>query len=169
MKKSGSEFAIFLEDEDETLRLGQNLAKLFMSLGRYPALFFSGPLGAGKTTMIRGIVKNLPGGRDAQVSSPSFNILNIYPTQPETAHFDLHRLEGMGLDPESEDILLDEDRFILVEWSEFLPDNLWPADIMRVNICIQGRGRTAVVSFPDRSMKGLMTCCQDHDPKILPY
>ena len=57
-----------------------------------------GELGAGKTTLVRGLVEALPGGQDAEVASPSFNLVNLYPTQPETAHVDLYRCEGAPLD-----------------------------------------------------------------------
>ena len=153
MKKTGERILFFLEDEQKTLNLGQRLAETLIGLDEYPALLFTGPLGAGKTTIIRGIVQELPGGEDAEVSSPSFNILNIYPTKPETAHFDLYRLEGRGLDPESEDILFDEDKFILVEWSEFLPKDLWPDNFIWVELGLHECGRLLEMFVSHKSIK----------------
>lgn len=138
-------FSIFLRDESKTLAFGQGLARLFQESGIYPAILFKGELGAGKTTMIRGIVNALPGGQDSEVSSPSFNILNIYPAEPEVAHFDLYRLEGRNMDPESEDILLDRTRLVLVEWSEFLPEWAVPDNVLFINLRIDRSGRLAEI------------------------
>lgn len=139
------QFSFFLTDESQTLAFGQGLVRIFQESGRYPAILFKGELGAGKTTMIRGIVRALPGGEEAEVSSPSFNILNIYPAEPEVAHFDLYRLEGGKMDPESEDILLDKSRLVLVEWSDFLPEWAMPDDALLINLRIDRSGRMAEV------------------------
>jgi tRNA threonylcarbamoyladenosine biosynthesis protein TsaE len=53
-----------------------------------------GDLGSGKTTFVRGLVAALPGGEEAEVASPSFNLVNVYPTRPEVVHMDLYRLRG---------------------------------------------------------------------------
>ncbi|WP_244147290.1 tRNA (adenosine(37)-N6)-threonylcarbamoyltransferase complex ATPase subunit type 1 TsaE [Desulfonatronovibrio hydrogenovorans] len=135
-----------LKDQEATLDFGQKLARLLMRSAEYPTVMFRGPLGAGKTTMIRGIVSGLPGGAEAEVSSPSFNILNIYPTTPETAHFDLYRLEGAGLDPESEDILFEGNRLVLVEWSELLPARLMPEQALVLEIQIKKDHRVVQLS-----------------------
>ncbi len=156
LENTETKFSFYLNDEEQTIRLGHGLANTFIRRGKYPALLFTGPLGAGKTTMIRGIVMALPGGQDAEVSSPSFNILNIYPTKPEAFHFDLFRLDGIGLDPESEDVLMDGDKFILTEWSEFLPKGLCPENSIQVNLYIHGSGRIAELIIKDRSIKDMI-------------
>lgn len=85
-------------------------------------VLFYGDLGSGKTTMTRAFVAALPlgaHGEEAEVSSPSFTLCNLYPTQPEVAHFDLYRLEHGPAD----DALLDafdEGNIVLVEWAERL-------------------------------------------------
>lgn len=152
LDKTSASLSFFLKDQSRTVYLGQKLADYFMHMGKYPVLLFAGPLGAGKTTMIRGIVQSLPGGRYAEVSSPSFNILNIYPTSPETAHFDLYRLEGGDLDPESEEILFDESRLVLVEWSQHLPEDFRPADSMKIILSFEGRGRKAQIVAGDEQL-----------------
>lgn len=156
MEKTEARISFYLENEDETFQLGRALTMMFRELDRYPALMFAGELGAGKTTMIRGIVAAMPGGEHAQVSSPSFNIMNIYPTKPETAHFDLYRLEGMALDPESEETLLDMDKFVLVEWSEFLPEKLRPENNMQIRISLKNQGRQVEVSTKDRAVQDMV-------------
>lgn len=165
MENTSAKILFDLKDEDETLSLGRGLAKIFIRLDKYPAVLFSGPLGAGKTTMIRGIVDALPGGGEAAVSSPSFNILNIYPTTPEVAHFDLYRLEGLGLDPESEDILLEENMLVLVEWSEFLPGDLQPENSVQVNLFFLDSGRRAELIIKDKSIKDMINGQEINPPR----
>ncbi len=152
MNRQGNKLSFFLSDEEHTDFLGQCLGRALLALDRYPALLFTGPLGAGKTTLIRGVVKALPGGENAEVSSPSFNILNIYPTKPRAAHFDLYRMEGMELDPESEEVLLDSQRLIMVEWSEFLSRGLWPEERFLINIAFEDQGRTVKMETDNRAL-----------------
>ncbi len=110
---------------DVTKRLANALAQCLHITGPGIALLCHGPLGAGKTTLIHAMVADLPGGEQAEVSSPSFNLCNIYPTQPEIAHYDLYRLAGTGQHAELYDYM-EEDRVIIVEWAEYLPADIHP-------------------------------------------
>lgn len=139
--------SLFLPDQNATLALGGKLGRFLSCRTVYPAVLFRGELGAGKTTMIRGIVSALPGGDQAEISSPSFNLVNIYPTSPQTAHVDLYRLGGMDLDEFVQEILLSQDMLVLVEWSEYLSPGLTPADRIEVALSFSGESRTAVFSF----------------------
>jgi tRNA threonylcarbamoyl adenosine modification protein YjeE len=58
-------------------------------------LLLDGPLGAGKTTLVRALVEAL-GGDGAQVSSPTFTLLHQYDCQPPMIHLDAYRLAGPG-------------------------------------------------------------------------
>ncbi|HEU6438784.1 MAG TPA: tRNA (adenosine(37)-N6)-threonylcarbamoyltransferase complex ATPase subunit type 1 TsaE [Nitratidesulfovibrio sp.] len=126
-----------LPGPDDTLRLGRVLALALATQPGARILLLSGGLGAGKTTLVRGMVEALPGGDNAEVSSPSFNICNMYPTRPETAHYDLYRLEqapGAAL-AVADDALLDlletegpRRALVIVEWAERLPANVLPPD-----------------------------------------
>ncbi len=72
-----------------------------------------GELGAGKTTLVRGVLAGL--GYDGGVRSPTFNLVHVYDTVPPVLHADLYRVataEGLGL----EDYL--DDHVCLVEWAE---------------------------------------------------
>ncbi len=86
--------------------------------------FLKGELGAGKTTLVRLFVDGLPGGVDSEVSSPSFNLYNIYPTMPEVVHIDLYRC--LDLEEEILEYLSKEDIIIFVEWCDKLPLIYWP-------------------------------------------
>lgn len=117
-----------------TLRLGGLLAGLLAGRGSLPPLLLEGSLGAGKTTLVRGLVAGLPNASAAEVSSPSFNIVNFYPTRPEVAHFDLYRLEGRP-PPEALFEALDRpDLWVIVEWAGHLDRRHWPEDALLVSL-----------------------------------
>lgn len=120
---------IRLRGPDQTMRLGAILA---LSLPeRTGHIFLEGPLGAGKTTLVRGLAASLHGHEQAEISSPSFNLVNLYPTRPPIAHVDLYRLDKIiGLD-ESILELLEKTRYlVLLEWPDRLPERLRPASYL---------------------------------------
>jgi tRNA threonylcarbamoyl adenosine modification protein YjeE len=96
-----------------------------------------GPLGAGKTTLVRALVRALHGSDDA-VSSPTFVFRHTYTGTPIIEHVDLYRIEDPS---ELADLALDDalgpDRIVLIEW----PDRAeaWlPAE--RIEVAIEGAG-----------------------------
>lgn len=97
-----------------------------------------GPLGAGKTTFVRAVVRSLHGADDA-VSSPTFVFRQRYDGSPPVEHLDLYRIE----DPAAElpELGLDDafaaDRVVLVEWPENA-GGLLPA--ARIEVEIDGLG-----------------------------
>lgn len=115
-----------LKDAEATLQLGRVLAQCAAKHSPVPALLLQGDLGSGKTTLVRGAVESLPGAENAEVSSPSFNIFNVYPTTPQAAHFDLYRLEGMPPDEELHEFIADPETLVIVEWIQYLTAEDWP-------------------------------------------
>ena len=109
--------------EEETIALGEELAR---ALPRRAAVLLIGNLGAGKTTLAKGIVKGLGAATPEEVSSPTFTLIHEYGEGPKVYHVDLYRLEQtsevrtLGLDE-----LFDQDAVVLVEWgerfAEFMP------------------------------------------------
>ena len=75
-------FTFVLESLDDTARLGTLLAGMMQNAPQVRALLLQGDLGSGKTTLTRSLVAALPGGDQAEISSPSFTICNNYPTCP---------------------------------------------------------------------------------------
>ncbi|HYE46263.1 MAG TPA: tRNA (adenosine(37)-N6)-threonylcarbamoyltransferase complex ATPase subunit type 1 TsaE [Caulobacter sp.] len=130
---------VVLADEAATQALGRRLAAL---LGPGEAICLSGPLGAGKSTLARALVRALT-TPDEEVPSPTFTLVQFYETgRFPLAHFDLYRLT----DPdEAYEIGLDEaldGGAALVEWPQRLEGRL-PADRLDIEIAFEGEGRTA--------------------------
>ena len=77
-----------------------------------------GELGAGKTTFVRGVARGT--GSKADVASPTFQLVRVYPGHLQLAHVDLYRIEKSS---ELRDLGLDEladDGAVVVEWGERL-------------------------------------------------
>jgi tRNA threonylcarbamoyladenosine biosynthesis protein TsaE len=138
---------LFLPDETATLALGRAMAKSLPENWDSPTVLLRAALGSGKTTLARGFVSALSGSEDAEVASPSFNLVNVYPTDPSVVHIDLYRLGEGFLDAGLEE-LLDAGhgysrRAVLVEWAEYLPDFLRPPSFIDLELAEEGPGRTA--------------------------
>ncbi len=110
-------------------------AELALHLSQCPcSLLMQGPLGAGKTSLVRALVRHLPGGSEAEVSSPSFTIFNLYPTYPQIVHCDLYRCgQGSRLPDEAWDVL-DNGALLVCEWSEYLDPADAPSDSLLLTL-----------------------------------
>ena len=131
---------VTLSDAESTVALGRRLARAICAVRgeggeMVRTILFFGELGAGKTTFTRGLVENLPGGDDAEVSSPSFTLCNSYPTDPPILHCDLYRSEAGRLPDEVEEALDADTGLLLVEWAERIPVDALPAK--RLDILFQ--------------------------------
>ncbi len=137
---------IFLEKDQDTLNLGKIIASLIKE-GIVCPLFFQGSIGVGKTSLIKAIVKSLYGGEEAEVSSPSFNLFNIYPTKPEVIHFDLYRCEKGIIPDEVFDYLYYTDSLVMVEWVEYLPKEFWPEEAVLFLMEFWNKGRKVILKW----------------------
>jgi len=127
-----------LPDENATLEMGAKLAKILPLKG---IVFLHGPLGAGKTTLVRGLLRAL--GHTGSTKSPTYTIVEPYDlAERKVFHFDLYRIA----DPEELEYLgfrdyLNEDCLCLIEWPEkgeaFLPQ----AD-MELSLSYEGEARS---------------------------
>lgn len=115
--------------EDETIALGRRFAN------EWPAqalVLLIGDLGAGKTTLTKGIVEGR--GIADPVTSPTFTLIHEYGNPPRVFHIDLYRLDeaaevaSLGLDE-----LMDRPALTLIEWGERFPE-LWPRNRIEVRL-----------------------------------
>jgi len=134
---TGRQNKIFFTDSaDQTITMGKNLAKI---LKNGDVVVFSGCLGAGKTTFIKGIALGL-GVNENDIKSPSFTLVNEYHGTIPLYHFDLYRMKNNSELYEIgwNDYLM-RDNIIVVEWGEkaknFLPEK-------RVEILMEITGET---------------------------
>ncbi|BCH21364.1 tRNA (adenosine(37)-N6)-threonylcarbamoyltransferase complex ATPase subunit type 1 TsaE [Mesorhizobium sp. L-8-3] len=134
-----------LPDEQATTRLGGDIAA---ALRHGDAIALRGDLGAGKTTLARGLIRALAGDPDLEVPSPTFTLVQAYDTQIPVQHFDLYRLAAPD---ELDELGFDEALaagVALVEWPEKAGDRL-PADMVVVELADAGEGRVATIRGPD--------------------
>jgi tRNA threonylcarbamoyladenosine biosynthesis protein TsaE len=126
---SKQEFTLRLADESATVDFGKRLGQCFRNGGR---LYLHGDLGAGKTTLSRGILRSF--GHKGAVKSPTFTIVEPYEL-PDISiyHFDLYRLadanelEYIGIDD-----YFEAGNLCLVEWPERAADTLPQCDMQIV-------------------------------------
>jgi tRNA threonylcarbamoyladenosine biosynthesis protein TsaE len=150
-----AEATLRLPDEAATLALGRALAA---HLSQTPGfgLRLTGELGAGKTTLVRGLVAALPGGDQAEVASPSFNICNVYPTKPPVEHYDLYRVEQTGCPEELWERLEAGGALVAVEWAQYLPPACEDEDWLSVVLRSHGDGRIAVLVSAGEESAGFL-------------
>lgn len=117
------------QTEEETIALGEKLAAEFPA---HAVVLLIGQLGAGKTTLAKGIVKGLGAARPEDVSSPTFTLIHEYTPLADARgsagpsivyHIDLYRLDTaaqvatLGLDE-----IFDRRAVVLIEWGERFPE-----------------------------------------------
>lgn len=110
---------LVLPDAEATGRLGATIAPL---LQPGDAVLLCGPLGMGKSTLARALIRALT-TPDEDVPSPTFTLVQFYEADPPVAHFDLYRLSSPD---EAFEIGLDEaldEGCVLIEWPERLGDD----------------------------------------------
>lgn len=106
-----------LADEAATRELGAALLKTAPETAGWIALH--GPLGAGKSTLVRGVLAAL--GWHGAVPSPTYTLVEPYTLEREVWHLDLYRLgdvsewDELGVDEATPDLLL-------IEWPERIPE-----------------------------------------------
>jgi tRNA threonylcarbamoyladenosine biosynthesis protein TsaE len=125
----------------ETRAIGERIGA---ALAPGAVVLLRGPLGAGKTVLVKGIAAAL--GVEDEIVSPTYTIVADYPGRIPLAHVDLYRVEGetqianLGLDD-----LLGGPNVTVVEWGEKLEPTLG-CEAVRVTIRLEpDGGRTIVV------------------------
>lgn len=130
-----------LPDADATARAGADLAKHLIG---GDAIALIGDLGAGKTTLVAGLVASLGGGAAA---SPTFSLVNEYPGgRLRVWHVDLYRLERAAEIPELglDDVIGDPRGIVVIEWADKF--DVMPADHLRIELVHAGDTRELVAT-----------------------
>ncbi|HEX5091999.1 MAG TPA: tRNA (adenosine(37)-N6)-threonylcarbamoyltransferase complex ATPase subunit type 1 TsaE [Burkholderiales bacterium] len=134
-----AESSVGLADEPATQRLGAALAA-GIAPGR--VLHLSGELGAGKTTLVRGLLREL--GHAGRVKSPTYPLVELYVvSRLNLYHFDFYRFKDLGEWRESGfREYFNPQSACLVEWPERAGPEL-PRPDLAVRLSIEGEGRRA--------------------------
>jgi tRNA threonylcarbamoyladenosine biosynthesis protein TsaE len=117
--------------EEETIALGVEIGR---GLDRRAVVLLIGELGAGKTTLAKGILKGLGAAEPDEVASPTYTLIHEFGENPKVYHIDLYRIErpsellSLGIDE-----LLDREAVLLVEWGERFP-HLWPPGCVEIHL-----------------------------------
>ena len=135
------EHEVQLKNEGDTIRFGASLGEFLLGGGR---VYIKGNLGAGKTTLCRGILRKF--GFFGAVKSPTFTLVEPYELETGTIyHFDLYRLadpdelEYIGMDEYFEVCNL-----CLVEWPERADGKLPGADL-EIELILKNRSRDIIL------------------------
>ena len=130
-----------LGDEAATLNFGRRLAGM-LRVG--DVITLSGPLSAGKTTLVRGLLASL--GHEGEVPSPSFAIVQPYDgLSIPIWHVDLYRIESgdelaeLGLDD------IRSDGVLVVEWPEHAGPDMWP-EALALSLNVREDGARALTA-----------------------
>jgi tRNA threonylcarbamoyladenosine biosynthesis protein TsaE len=149
----------------ETIEVGRKLAALLVPP---KFLILHGDLGAGKTTLVKGIAEALDAAEPDEVTSPTFTLVHEYGGTRENQgkrtpvrlyHLDLYRIESerqletLGLDD-----LQTEDSIVLVEWGEKFPSVVRRSQGEIVMTALDGDARRIVLKMkPEVASSGSKT------------
>ena len=146
--QQNNDFCWNLEKPESTMSLGSTLTKKFPDLG---ILLLSGPLGAGKTTLVKGIAKSLR--IEEPITSPTFPLSQHYPSgSTPLIHIDLYRFDETNA--ANEFFLQEEEEskamgaLMVVEWPERLSLNIPDAWIGKLQYSPDNKSRIFQLSRP---------------------
>lgn len=124
----GSLREINTQSADETIAFGRSLAEL---LAPPKLVLLRGDLGAGKTTLVKGIAVAFEAAPEEGVTSPTFTLVHEYRGPRATLfHIDLYRVDTLReLETLALDDLRSEDSVLLIEWGEKFPRLLRERDV----------------------------------------
>ncbi len=134
-----------LRTVDETNRVAEELAQNWI---KDAVVLLSGELGVGKTTFVRGVLRALDYA--GVVRSPTFNLMQLYATEPPVMHADLYRVDsplGIGLEEYFGSHLC------FVEWPDRLDGLISPHDCWNLEFKFDGDFRRLTVTPPEVTLR----------------
>lgn len=139
---------IIVPSDDDMQHFGRSLARV---LDKGDVVYLVGELGAGKTTLVRGVARGL--GYQGRVTSPTFTIMNIYETSPKIYHFDFYRLEEGDISDLGLEDYLQKEGIAFIEWPrgghKVLPDE---ALVINIDLVDDDYDRERKVSLSGRGL-----------------
>ena len=166
MSEPRSECRIVLPDPDSTVRAGRRLASALRAQERERgesrkamSLHLSGPLGAGKTTLVRGLMRGL--GHQGPVRSPTYTLLEPYEMEGFCVyHFDLYRLaSALELEDFGARDYFHGRALCVVEWPE-RGEGALPFPDLALDIRVFGDGRLLFGNATTREGRCLLAECR---------
>lgn len=133
-----NEFELVINTEKEMIEFGEKIGRM-----AYPNMIITlnGDLGAGKTTMTKGIARGL--GVTGIVNSPTYTILKIYQGRLCLYHMDVYRILDAFGDFELEEYF-EDDGVCVIEWAEQIKE-LLPSDRIDIVITVKDDGSRILV------------------------
>ena len=125
---------ITVQTAAELIELGEKLGAL---LGGGEVIELAGDIGAGKTTLTKGLARGLQ--IDDEVQSPTFTISRNYEAADglRLAHYDFYRLPDAGImKMELDEAIHDSHTITVIEWSDVV-NNVLPTDVLQIVIQVQ--------------------------------
>lgn len=136
------EFSIQSNSVEETLRLGRRIGD---QLRGGEVLAVVGPLGSGKTHLIKGIAMGAGAEDDKGVNSPTFVIVNQYTGRLDIYHIDAYRLESVAeFEMLGFDDLCYPESIVLVEWADKVEAVIGQTDPIRITLDHAGRSSRTI-------------------------
>ena len=134
---------------EQTMEIGQQLVKVLPSGA---TILLLGDLGAGKTTMVRGMAKAL--NIKEVVQSPTFNIMKIYfKGDKPLIHIDAYRLKDIDQDIGLDEYIGYESGLTVIEWPEFI-EKLIPEDAIKISLHHLGDDNREIILEGDEMVLG---------------
>jgi len=127
---------------DETIKIGQRIGS---QLRGGEVLALCGPLGSGKTHLIKGIAQGAGAADGRKVNSPTFVIVNEYSGRFDIYHIDVYRINSIG---EFEMLGFDDfcypQSVVLIEWADKIESALQTVNHIRIELFHAGESKRAV-------------------------
>jgi tRNA threonylcarbamoyladenosine biosynthesis protein TsaE len=146
----GCNFNITSNSPEETIELGQRLGS---QLKGGEVIAVCGPLGSGKTHLIKGIAAGAGAQDSRDITSPTFVIVNEYKGRPldcARGRLDIYHIDAYRLDSIAEFEMLGFDDFcypqsvVLIEWADKVESALRTVDCIRIELSVAGQTKRKI-------------------------
>src|ERR1700685_1573232 len=135
---------IITHSSDETIQRGREIGR---RLKPRVLVLLSGDLGAGKTTLTKGIVSGIGAATEDEVTSPTFTLVHRYDHEARVYHVDLYRISGLhDLETLGLEDVFSEDAVVIVEWPERFALRVdWPVVRIQLEHVAEDTRRISIV------------------------